>query len=322
MKRIAIGAALGTCLLSSCGPARSPGDAPPTTTIRPAVTNQDLAAAEAARLLALAQLPPGALPVDAAPTIFPQPAADDFVSTSMVNRASYWRVPASEASTVAWFRAHRPAELPEGMGSSGTANGLDFEAMSFKAPDSPAWRQAALSIGVAAAGAAASDVRIDGVAYWLDDVPYADTAEGARLHVTVGTPCPASDNQDVGVTNTGDDLGAALVPAGAPKAALICSYIGLNGDAHQLARSATLDYAAASGLAKLLAATDLAHLDGVVRSCPSGNDSVVVLAFSYPAREDVDIWYDASGCRSIANGRVRAETTEALVTSLSGYLAQ
>ena len=41
-------------------------------------------------------------------------------------------------------------------------------------------------------------------------------------------------------------------------------------------------------------------------SCPMDDGGVVVVALRYPGRADVDLWWAATGCESVANGHIRA----------------
>jgi hypothetical protein len=221
--------------------------------------------------------------------------------------------------TVAWFRAHPPAGLSENGTSQASGPSQKSEGVSYSAPDSPAWRGAALEVGVAATGTTVSDIRVDALTEWWDPVPMQVTVEGPRLRIAVAGPCPASDRGYVSVQNAGDDLSSALLPTGAPTGALVCSYEGMNGTTYNLLRSTSVDATAAGKLAAAIAGSSLNHLDDGVTSCPMDDASMTVLAFSYPGRPDVDIWYHRTGCRSISNGSIVATPSEAFMDRAANF---
>ncbi len=41
-----------------------------------------------------------------------------------------------------------------------------------------------------------------------------------------------------------------------------------------------------------------------ISSCPADFGIVVLIGFSYPGRADVGLWYRASGCETLDNGRI------------------
>jgi hypothetical protein len=240
-------------------------------------------------------------------------------TSSLIDHSRFWRVQMSMKDTLAWFRAHPPAGLSENGSSQGFSPSQKSAGVSYSAPDSPAWRGAALEVGVAATGATVSDIRVDALTEWWDPVPMQVTVEGPRLRIAVADPCPASDRGYVSVQNAGDDLSSAVLPSGAPTGALVCSYEGMNGTTYALQRSTSLDPTEAGKLAAAIAGTSLNHLDDVVRSCPRDDTSMTVLAFSYPGRQDVDIWYHRTGCRSISNGSIVASPSEAFMDLAANF---
>jgi precorrin-2 methylase len=58
-------------------------------------------------------------------------------------------------------------------------------------------------------------------------------------------------------------------------------------------------------LATSIAAVSLARPTGSL-SCPNDNGSASALAFAYPGRQDVDLWYHDSGRATLDNGKVAA----------------
>jgi hypothetical protein len=109
----------------------------------------------------------------------------------------------------------------------------------------------------------------------------------------------------VGVTNTGSDLEAQMLPSAKPAAGLLCSYNGMNGNANALEATKALDAAAAQSLASSVAQVPVGRAAGeVMCSCPADFGSAIVVALSYSGRSDVDLWIADSGCSSIANGDI------------------
>ena len=170
-----------------------------------------------------------------------------------------------------------------------------------------------LEVGVVSVAAGVSDIRADGVAEWIDPAPIKDTAAGPRMRVTVAAGCPQSDNGDVGVSNTGDDLSTMLLPTAAPRSGLICEYAGMNGKKFGLISSTPLNQAAAVRLASAAANSSLSHLDNLEVNCPMDDGSMSVLAFTYPGRADVDLWDVPRGCQSLSNGFITASPADALI---------
>jgi len=285
------------------------GRPPPAAT---AVGNRALAEQEAKRLLALAPVPPGAVPLAAAPPSLPGPAMGLPQVGSLVDQSRSWRVPLPFGQASSWLHAHAPRGLrSDGSMSSMNASGETAPTMvgvGYAAAASPAWQWAELDIGVAAAGPGASVLRADGVVIWLDPSLTLDDTPGPRARVTVAGGCPGSDTRYVGVTNPGaTDLAHRLLPAASPTAGLECTYNGMNGRRWQLNGTTRLDEAAARRVARSLAGLPLAHADGGVTSCPMEDDSAQIVALSYPGRADVDLWVSLSGCGpSAANGYIIA----------------
>lgn len=99
-------------------------------------------------------------------------------------------------------------------------------------------------------------------------------------------------------------MNQSLLPAGEPSFALTCSYSGFNGTAFRLTAHHRLTQASARHLAALAGQVSLSTPQGVVVHCPADTGEVTVIAFSYPARPDVDLWYRERGCSSLANGKI------------------
>lgn len=127
-----------------------------------------------------------------------------------------------------------------------------------------------------------------------------------KLTLTVTGGCPPSVAGYQDVTNTYP--GPPLVPDH-PTAGLVCRYhpkLGVpSSDAGRLARRTELDGAEAQRLATVVRSLDLRPPRGAF-SCPADDGGVVLIAFSYPSRPDVDLWYAASACQTLDNGRIGA----------------
>jgi hypothetical protein len=134
---------------------------------------------------------------------------------------------------------------------------------------------------------------------------YVSRGPKLQLHVAAGCPKSVRGYQDV--VNTFP--GPPLVPAG-PTSGLICRYRPsvLPQGASRLARQTGLGTAQARRLATAVRKLDLATPSGAA-SCPADFGSVALIGFAYPARPDVALWYQASGCQSIDNGRLGASET-------------
>jgi hypothetical protein len=117
-----------------------------------------------------------------------------------------------------------------------------------------------------------------------------------------------NDWQDV--RNTAKGLGSELVPPN-PVAALICRYHGDLGpsgpspSSRSLYRQVVLGTGISRELATSIATMSLARPTGTT-SCPADLGSASVLAFAYPERQDVDLWYAGSDCPILDNGQIAA----------------
>jgi hypothetical protein len=140
--------------------------------------------------------------------------------------------------------------------------------------------------------------------------PWTIAARNPQVHVDVSAGCPMSLNDWQDVRNTGKGLGSELVPPN-PVAALICRYQGNLGpsvsplSSRSLYRQVVFDTATSRELATSIAAISLARPTGTT-SCPADLGSASVLAFAYPGRQDVDLWYADSGCPTLDNGEIAA----------------
>lgn len=267
--------------------------------------NRALARAAVAHLLTLAEPPPGAVPAGAAPArlsgITVNPEVPDYVDVH-----AFWTVHLSVAAVLDFMGGHPPDGFTETGNSSG--GGPDaVQTLTFTEPAARAWGTVQSEVAVSRLSATTSGIRVDDVAEWLDPRPESDAGPGRRLRVTVGTPCPASDNQIVGVESPGPFVTTRMVPAIAPTAARVCSYSGLDSR-HPLAlvRDRLLGAAEARMIARSAAGVSLAHQNGAAFNCALDDGSEIAIALRYPGRPDVDLWYSPTGCRSLSNGRIYA----------------
>ena len=127
-----------------------------------------------------------------------------------------------------------------------------------------------------------------------------------KARVSGAAGCPTSDTAVADVVNT--FVGTRLVPAN-PVKGLICQYGARAGsglpNSGLLVRSKVLDHDQATRLDDVIRRVDLARPSGVFH-CPSDVGSVTIIGLSYPGRPDVGLWYEASGCRTLDNGRLGA----------------
>jgi hypothetical protein len=322
-------AAVVLCLLAGCASQSHPTDLPaasPASVSSPlasssaessapatAESNRQQADEEAARLLAMAQVPPGATPLASPPADLSGPALGTPATSSLIDHARYWQVPMSFASALAWVKAHPPVGLTSVGSTSGSGPGEQSGGYSYTASDSPPSSGGELEIGVASVSADASDIRADGVAEWLDPVPLRDDATGPRMRVTVAGGCPETDANEVGVSNiNGAYLNTELLPTAPPTSGLSCEYGDLNGNQSGLITSTTLNSTAAAQLASAVTSSSLGHLDNAMTNCPADFGSVTVLVLSYTGRTDVDLWYARTGCQWLSNGYIEASPSDAL----------
>jgi hypothetical protein len=283
---------------------------------------QAAARAEAGRLLGLVTPPPGAMPVLLAPSPDLRGRVEGGpLAAAQIVATRNWSVPLPMAEVLAWLDAHPPRGLGSGAYTAARmVRGVPIEAAryTYEAPDSPAWSNAEVRIGVAWIGERASAVRVDGITAWLDPIPAPDGSAGPRMRVTVAEGCPQGDRGIVGVTNPPPSLTESLLPLGAPTGGLRCDYTGANrievdettGIAkfsehpYSLLAATSLDPATAAALAAKTSAIQLSHNESFY-NCFGGEDNSSALVFSYPDRPDVDIWVSSARVPATSNGYIR-----------------
>jgi hypothetical protein len=304
------------CVVAAgCGTVRLPAHAPGapasvrTGRVATAAGNRAAAWAEAARLLSLARVPPGAVRLARPPRSLPGPALGRPAVVSLVDRVVGWRVGLPFAAVRAWLPAHPPRGLPsDGSASGGNAvtGQATMTGTSYRGPASRAWQSADLEISTAPAGSDASMIRVDAVIVWLDPRPVPSGPGAHPVRVTVAGGCPPIDQGVTGVANPGAGLTRRLLPPGQPAAGLRCRYDGLNGHPWHLVAARRLTAPAARQAARPMARLPLSHPDGEVVNCPMDDGSAEVLALAYPGRPGVDLWIKLNGCGGVSNGYITA----------------
>jgi hypothetical protein len=291
-----------------------------------AAANKRTATAEALRLFLLAKLPAGSTPVNFAPPGLGGPALGSVHTSSLIDHFTIWRVPLSYADAVAWAKAQAPASMLSGGDFADTYGTTKVDGSGYSEPDTAAWQQAQLEIGVGSDTAITSYVRVDGVAIWLDPVPLPDLAPQPQLRVSVSTGCPPTDEAKFDVTNSGPGLDVTPLPAGTPSAAIVCYYPDAgtsNGDPTKLTIHQLLDAPAAARLAAVARAVPTTHVDDLLMACPKQDGGAVVLAFAYPGRADVDLYWRSGngGCgQDISNGEIWASADGDFISAVEAAL--
>lgn len=272
-----------------------------------AAGNRAAASAEAARLLSLAQVPPGAVRLARPPSSLSGPAVGLPEVSSLVDQMISWQVGLPFPAAQAWLSAHPPPGLPDDGSSQGwDRSGADMAGYGYRGPASPAWQSASLQIGTAPAGPASSVIRADAVIVWLDPRTVPSGPGSHPIRVTLASGCPPTDAGVTGVANPGAGLSRRLLPPGPPTAGLRCQYDGSNGHPWQLVAAQRLTGPAARQAAASIARIPLSHTDGGVVNCPMDDGSAEALALAYPGLPDVDLWITLNGCAGVSNGYITA----------------
>lgn len=305
-------AIVASALAAGCGSARAPGR-PVSVGRRPALVtaagsptaagNRRLAVEQARWLLSLAPVPAEATALRRPPASLSGPAMGTPGVGSLIDTSRSWRLAMTFSQALAWLRAHRPRGLPqEGTSQSWDRGQLTSAGYGYRGHSSPAWQSADLEVAVADAGGGTSVLRADAVVVWLDPVPVPDNGLGRRVHLSVTSDCPATDNSIAGVTNQGAGLRRRLLPTPAPTAGLECRYYGLNGRPFRLRGQTRLTVAAAGKVARAMQRLSLSHTVGGSVSCPMDDESAEIIVLSYADRPAVDLWVKLNGCQYVANG--------------------
>ncbi len=123
-----------------------------------------------------------------------------------------------------------------------------------------------------------------------------------KLRVDVAAGCPPSLGRYQDVVNTFP--GPPLVPPN-PKTGIICRYgpSATKPGAARLERQTRLSSAQAAMLTSPVRRLSLAPPAGVTH-CPADFGVVAVIGLSFSGRPDVGLWYQATGCQTLDNGRI------------------
>src|SRR5215468_1408594 len=129
-----------------------------------------------------------------------------------------------------------------------------------------------------------------------------------RIRVTVQGGCPAAVGYGTDIRNSGSGLTSTLVPVNVrPTSGLLCvypqprSYVPPRPPARE---AIPVDERSAVRLADLLAKVSPQPAPTGTTSCPGTDENITVIVLSYAGRADVDLRYNAFGCRAIDNGYV------------------
>lgn len=270
----------------------------------PAAAAYSASSTEADRVLALTRVPPGSARNDELAQSPPStPGA------SHVTRTAAWSVPLGFSQAVIWLQSHPPQDIAQSGLFTGPTGGSEpaSRGITYSAAPATSWQSADLSIMATAAKGGRTTFEAYSQVVWLDPTPYPDVAKGRRVHLSAMQGCPPRLSGYVGVRNTGAGPRTTLVPAGAPRRALVCAYSSADAtpSSHLLYQRA---YGAhnATLLAAGLRAVPLTHPDGAVTSCPMDSGAVTVVSLRYAGGSDLDIWYARTGCPTLANGAIRA----------------
>jgi hypothetical protein len=309
-------AAIVVCVvIAGCGTAHDPASGPTQTTVHVSTSkaatvaaNRAAAQAEAARLVALAKLPPGAVRLGRPPAALAGPSAGTPDVASLVDQVVAWRAGLPIAAARKWLAAHPPRGLPADGGDLGSQSaGVTIYGTTYRAPASRAWASAELEISVAPDGPDATAIRVDALIVWLDPRPVPSGPGAHPIRVTVAGGCPPTDQGVTGVTNPGPRLTQQLLPSGPPTAGLRCKNAGGNGHlTWHLVTATRLAGPAARQAAAAMTRLRVSHADPVVTRClPPADGSAEVLVLAYPGRPDVDL-FQLDGCGGVSNGYISA----------------
>lgn len=263
-----------------------------------------LATAEAKALLDAAPLPPGASAVTGrTPEALSGPIMGTPSSNHLVDLYRVWTVPEPVHAALAWIERHPPA----GLGYSGSTPGGPAMGRSWSAPDTVAYRQAQLEVGVAPDGRSSSYVRADGLDIWVSTAPALDHNRGPRVRVTIAGGCPTPADvhklvEGIDVANADPALKGRMLPPGNPVTGLLC---GQSLDSTQ-SGSARLSVAQADRLASVVNHLQLGSEGAATAVCPNDTGVAYIIVLAYAGHPDADLLYHAGGCQTLDNGFVVA----------------
>jgi hypothetical protein len=132
--------------------------------------------------------------------------------------------------------------------------------------------------------------------------PWHVASRSPKLSLNVSADCPASLAHYEDVVDA--FRGPPLVPQAAPVSGLVCWYNRSNvPEPGPLGRQVRLSSQEAGVLATAVSKLSLRPPIGTV-NCPADFGMVALIGFSYASRPDVALWYSASGCQTLDDGRL------------------
>ena len=260
------------------------------------------AQAEADQLLTLARLPAGAVAISCQRYAALRTPAFEPSSDQLIDHHRCLRVPMPFDRAVDWFRSHPPHGLTLGLRGAGST-GSSF---GYTAADTSAYREAQLAVSIAPDSASASVVRLDGLAIYVSSIPIRVTDRGPRIRVTTTSGCPASLGKTTDVSNAANGLTKTMLPAGYPVRGVICTFASIDGGRARI-RQIELGSDEAVRLARAIKNIPLGSAGLGPHGCPNDTGATDVIAFGYQDDLQVDLWFHASGCRTLDNGYVIVE---------------
>ena len=117
------------------------------------------------------------------------------------------------------------------------------------------------------------------------------------ISVSASASCPSTLGPARDVPDRSDGS-ATLLASGTPSAALACAYRNRG-----LVSQTRLGAHAAGELASVINKIDLRAPQGNF-NCPAAFDSATIIAFRIGHIDDVDLWWNDSGCQTLDNGRL------------------
>ena len=261
------------------------------------------AESEAAHLLRLIRVPPGATIVSCSlSTVLRQPAFTPS-SDHLIDRFRCWRVAMAFDAAVEWMRTHPP----RGLSANLRGTGSESSSFGYEVPSRSTYRDASAQVAIAPAGNTVSLIRGDGLAVWISSTPAPDTARGPHIRITVAGGCPRTLASATDVRNDFAGRDRMMIPRDDATDGMICVY-GPIGDKPPTVRRIELNAVTIRRLSRSIRRIALGSEGNfVVHGCPMDQGQVDIVVLHYRSDSDVDLWYHAAGCRTLANGSIIAD---------------
>lgn len=182
---LAAGCAAGNHTPTPNAPASSPAG----TTTAPEQTPEQRAEADAAAILALFAVPPGAVKLSGAPSVghgvLDKPATSPFTSDA-VDDAAWWEVPGQPQQVVSWEQAHMPHRFSASGYSSGRDGNVPYWADDFTLPAiTGVLFTRELMVDAEAAGNGRTDLLVNAQVIWIPARPASEVVPSAARVVTL-----------------------------------------------------------------------------------------------------------------------------------------